>query len=475
MNRRVREREQAAADAPVKWLLGRGAAFSTASLARALATVVMLPLVTRVLAPDALGVVAIAAVVSSLLLSVGSLVLHSAANREYFGHDGGSADPRLGRALGVLAVVAVAAAGLVVHAAGDQWVRLLGDVGYDRALQLAVLTAVPMVLVVVTQNLLRAEDRALPFVVVALLSTVGGQILGLVLASAHDGDPVWYLTGVFSGYAVAGVGSAIVVKLRPGRVDRSQLKRALAIGLPTVPHSVGIFLLATGDRLVIERLEGVAEVGRYQVAYLVGSAGVVLVMAFNAAWAPLIFGADAEVRDRTLRDTTAAAQRLLSLVAAGLAVGAPLALAIAAPADYDTDNLVLVAALIAPAGLLYVRYQSAALALVASRRTGPLALATPLAAGFNLAANLVLVPVWGLEGAAIATTISYGVWALVIELAVPEPARGPSWWREILIVGAGLMAAVLMPMAGLWIVCRVIVLAAIGGRFAVELRHFVRS
>lgn len=474
MNRRVRERQEAAAEAPVKWLLGRGAAYSSASLARAVAMVAMLPLVTRVLAPEALGVVSIAAVVSSLLMAIGALGLHSAANREYFGHDGGSADPRLGRALGVAAVVAVAMVAAGVHLVGDQWAQLFGDIGYDRALELAVLTAVPMVLVVVTQNLLRAEDRAAPFVVTALLSTVGGQLLGLLLAADHGGDPVWYLAGVFGGYAVAGLMSAIVVRLRPGRLGREQLRRAFAIGLPTIPHSVGIFLLATGDRVVVERLEGVTEVGRYQVAYLVGSAGVVLVMAFNAAWAPLVFGADASIRDRTLRETAAAAQRLLSLVAAGIAIGAPLALAVAAPADYDTEALVPVVALIAPSGLFYVRYQAAALALVAARRTGPMALATPAVAGLNLGANLLLVPVWGLVGAAVATTISYGAWALMIERAAPRAATGAPWWREVLIVAAGLMVAIVVPMAGVWIVLRVAMLTVVGAWLLFEVRRFVR-
>ncbi len=447
-----------------------------ASLVRAAATVLVLPITTRVLSPGALGVTSIAAVVSMLIVAVGALGLHSAANREYFGHDGGASDPRLGRTLSVAALAAVTITAVAVHLAGPTWARLFDQLSYDRALQLAVVTAVPMVLVVVSQNLLRAEDRPIPFVAIALVSTIGGQLLGLALAGYHDGDPAWYLGGVLAGYAAGGIAGAVAVRLWPGRLHADELGRALRIGLPTVPHSVGIFLLATGDRLVVEHLLGVSAVGRYQVAYLVGSAGVVLVMAFNAAWAPLVFGADPKDRSRTLHETTAASARLLALVAGAIGVGAPLALLVAAPGEYDAAALVTTVAIIAPSGFFYARYQAAALTLVADRRTMPLAFATPLAAVVNLGANLLLIPHYGLEGAAIATTASYALWAFVVERAAARSIPGPMprWLPDLGLAGVGLILGVWLPTSGVWSVLRFVLLAAVVWRGIIEIRRMVR-
>ena len=52
-----------------------------------------------------------------------------------------------------------------------------------------------------------------------------------------------------------------------------------------------MFALSAGDRVVIERFEGIEQVGRYQVAYLIGSLGILLLNALNSAWSPIIYGA----------------------------------------------------------------------------------------------------------------------------------------------------------------------------------------
>ncbi len=444
-------------------------------MVRALGVLITLPLMTRVLDASAFGRVGIALMVASIITPIATLGLHSAANREHFADGESTGDAALGRALSWLAVLAATGVVVAVHLAGPWWAEIFASLDYGSVLQLGVFTAIPMVLVVVGLNVLRAVDKPAPFVAVSLISTLGGQAVGLALSAWRGGSASWYLSGVFAGYAVAGIGALLAGRMRPERASAADIRAGLRLGLPTVPHSVGIFLLQMGDRTIIERSSGLGEVGRYQVAYLVGSLGIVAVLAFNAAWAPLVFGARSEDRWVALAETTSFAHRLLGVASFGLALGAPVALAVAAPGAYDPESLAVIAAIVAPAGFVYVTYQSSALVVFQQRRTGVLAVVTPLAAMVNLGLNVALVPRFGLAGAAAATLVTYSLWAEVVRTIVNRRVEIP--WdngaeiRGAACAAAGLILGVALPTGGVWLLLRVLLAIA----SLVGLLHLIRA
>ena len=91
---------------------------------------------------------------------------------------------------------------------------------------------------------------------------------------------------------------------------RGDTRRALRMGLPTVPHQVAIFLASGILVLVAGWLFGSAEAGRLQLAVLIGSAPGVLTSSLNNAWAPIVYRTPehdrAEVLEHTGRDIAAA-------------------------------------------------------------------------------------------------------------------------------------------------------------------------
>ncbi len=461
-----------------RWLLTRGSQYSIASLVKTVAVVALMPLATRVLVPAEMGAASTALVVANLLVAFAALGLHSAAMRAYYGGAGDQADPDLARTLSWVAIAVAGVAALALHLAGPAWVGLFGELRYDGALQLAVAATVPMTLLVVGQNLLRAEDRAMPYVVAAVMSTVGGQLLGVTLAWAGSGTATEYLTGVVIGYLVGGTVSMVAANRRGRRLRRGELGAALRLGAPTIPHSIGILLLQMGDRIVIEGVEGLGSVGRYQVAYLVGSVGILAVQAFSAAWGPMIFGATDRERWPSLAATTATAYRLVALIVAGIGVAAPLALRVAAPGSYDTAALVPVVILVAPSALAYVLFQSSSTVLFHHRRTGMLGLTSAVAAVANVALCFALVPGWGLAGAAVATTVTYAAWAVAVRRLADQLDDVP--WvpgvavRAVLVAGLGLTAGALMPTEGTWMVLRVLLTGVVAIQSVRAIRRELR-
>lgn len=399
---------------PVGALLQRGSIYAIAIAIQASAGVLALPFLTRLLAPEELGVVSLALIVQVVLGTVAALGLPASVMRDFF-RGGGAAGARAIVAWTGLAAVGIAA---VAVATVTGWAEVIGAAGDEATLRIAAVSAVGLAILTSAQSLLRAQDRAALFVATMVLGTIGAQVLGLAATAVVDGGPEAYFAGLATGIFIGATLGAAAVGARPADLRRpSGVRSALAIGLPTIPHTLGVYVLSAGDRAVIARLEDLASVGQYQVAYMIGALALTVLGAANNAWTPIVFGAPEERRWRVLGETAAVLWKLLPFGVGVLAIASPIALAVAAPPSYDPTALAPVTAIVAFAAVPQLVYMGAFLPLYWVGRLTALTWITPLAAVANIGLNLALVPSLGLEGAAVATVLSYGAMAAL------------TWWR----------------------------------------------
>ena len=155
----------------------------------------------------------------------------------------------------------------------------------DAALLLAFVAAAGFSVVVNVQAYLRVLDRPLPFVLLSLGAALGGPALGLALLLGGDGTAAEYLAGLAAGYVLTAL-AGLALTVRRSRHVRGDTRRALRVGLPTIPHQVALYLAGGALVLVAGHLYGTAEAGRLQLAVLIGSAPGVLTASLNNAWAP---------------------------------------------------------------------------------------------------------------------------------------------------------------------------------------------
>ncbi len=369
------------------------------------AILVATPIVTRLLGPAEFGVVATAMVVSQLLLLGVGLGLPAIATREYYNESaGGLAHARSIVAVSCWIAVPVAA---TVFAAGAAWGEQAGFGEFGPALQLAVLSAVPGTAYLGAQGIFRALDQAGRFVLLVAIVAGGGHASGLGLVLLGGGATA-YIAGLAAGYMVGAVVGLTLAHVNLLSLPSwRQLVAAVGIALPAVMHAMALFVLVAGDRIIIDMVLGPDQTGRYQVAYGIGAMGITVVAAFNNAWAPLIYAGTEASRWLVLATTTRLAQRLAVPIAGGLAIAGPFALLVMAPDSYDPLSLAPVTAVVAAAIFPYVVYLSAAHIVFQRGMTRPLAIVTPLIAALNIVLNLVLIPAFGLMGAAIATVVAY--------------------------------------------------------------------
>ena len=307
-------------------------------------------------------------------------------------------------------------------------------------------------------------DRGLP----VALSKLTYGVLTLVLVVLWVRGPA-DVTKVPIAYAVADLVGAIMlatwlfaIGVRPGRFRIELARRAWRGSAPLLATVLLGLLIFNADFILLRVFRGRAEVGLYLAAHALIS---FLGQLGNVARLSLI-PTLSRVRDQPdiEAEVNASAFARVSLVALPVAVGGFLVGADLVRdlygAEYDRAGLPLQILIWTIAGLLWRSLIEAF--FIARDRQGLVLRATGFAAGLNLALNLVLIPLYGMPGAAAATLateivrlsitsryasqIGYGriAFARLRQPAVATAVMGlVLWWAPIadpwLRVGTGLV------------------------------------
>jgi O-antigen/teichoic acid export membrane protein len=354
-------------------------------------------------------------------------------------------NPRRARGLVAVAMVLAAAVTVIGLLTMSLWANAAGFSGETALVTATMLWVGPGAVVQVVLALLVAQDRFRVFTAISLITAIGGSAFGLVLIlTVKDNAFTYALGGVASAWVAMAISLCVAAPRLRGLFDWATTRRALALGVPVAVGNLAYFVLNAGDRFVVQSELGSSEVARYQVAYVIGSAVILLLTFTNQAWAPQF----AAVRDTVARRVLALHSRdmlyrLLAPLLLAVTLVSPIALPILAPASYHPDTLLPVVFVVALTAFPVVAAGATGRLLVVERRgviVGVIALA---GAAANVIANLLLVPVMGILGAAVATVISYALLAGLQILALTDRAewRGPRVGILLEVVPAMAIAA----------------------------------
>ncbi len=269
-------------------------------------------------------------------------------------------------------------------------------------------------------NLFRVEERSVAFVSASLaniLVTVGAT---LILVVALDKGPIGVIVGNFTGTLV--VYSVLVFYRREQlglEFDRKLLREMNRFGLPLVPTALFLWVTNFSDRIFLVKLADTSEVGLYSVGVRIASAMVSDAHGVQARMARV------RVLDRRRRRGPAHVRVRPDLPRRSSPPGSRPALAllspwivqwIAAPAFEESSRVVgpLAFSAVAFAGYIVV-----AIGVGRAKRTQFNWVVTGAAAAVNIALNLILIPPYGMMGAAIATIAAYAMMFV-----------GMVWWSQ---------------------------------------------
>ncbi|MEP6919034.1 MAG: polysaccharide biosynthesis C-terminal domain-containing protein [Acidobacteriota bacterium] len=307
---------------------------------------------------------------------------------------------------GTLLVVSVAAAPALSA-------RLLQSPGYTLALQLVLLNTFAIGFTFIPFHVLRMEKRAREFSALTVARSASTLVLRILLVM---GMGLGVMGVVIADIAVTAVMMVVMLRwflplVRPV-FSKPVLRQSLAFGLPRIPHGLALQVMAVGDRFVLSRFMTIADVGVYSMGVNIGLIAKIALGAFEYAWAPFYYA--------TAREPDA--PRVFSAVATyGIAVLALMTAGLSAIAA-DLLDVVTRGQYVAAAGVVtwtavgvffYGVYLLTSIGLNITSRTQYYPVSTAIGAVSNIGLNFLLIPRFGIIGAAWANAVAYGLQAAV--------------------------------------------------------------
>lgn len=265
---------------------------------------------------------------------------------------------------------------------------------------------------------------------------------------------------------------------RPGEVaSEVPVSHVISYGLRAMPHQLAHMLVRNGHRILIPLFLPISYLGYYVSAFTVFQTMVMLArLPSEMLFVSLSRMSQSEGEEEFL-STYRTTQRYIVLFGWPLVL---LAMGFARPvmglfgADFQQAapalRVLLVAALIHSVGELTENI------LMAKNRPQQASIAVTLGAAANFALNIVLIPLWGLTGAAVATCSGYAVMAAVV-LGMAARTSGVRWTSlleagrivKVALVGAPLVALLTLSSIGesiatraLWFLAAVAVVSGLG-------------
>lgn len=431
--------------------LGKHSAiYGLGGLVSRILAVLLLPLYTRFLSPSDYGKVETLIALTTVIGIVLRMGIHSAFFRFYF--DSPEPDARrlvlrtsfwftMGMAtIGLVAGLALSGAisSLLFGSADDSELVMAAFVGLWVGMNYEQVT-----------SLFRVEERSVAFVSASLANIFLTISATLLLVVALDKGPIGVIVGNFTGTLLV---YAVLIAYRREQLglqfDRSLLWRMNHFGVPLVPTALFLWVTNFSDRLFLVKLADTEEVGLYSVGVRIASAMVLLLTAFRLAWPAFAYSIE---DDREARRTYGYVLTYLVLVttwvATALALLSPWIIGwIAAPAFASSSRVV---GPLAFSTVAFAAYIVVAIGVGRAKRTQFNWVVTGAAAAVNVALNLLLIPPYGMMGAAVATIAAYTTmfagmvwWAQRI---YPVPYQ---WRRVITATSTGVVLVSVGKLAG---------------------------
>jgi O-antigen/teichoic acid export membrane protein len=376
---------------------------------------VSLPILTRTLTKSDYGLLSLTFATLGILVLLGRLGFGEATTRFYYerSRQGGKqlrefcASMLSGSFASGLAVALVTLAAL-------RWVSPAAETA--RCLRVACAVIVTRSVLGVIYQIYRGQERAVAF----SIAQIATRYVPLALAIA-----ILLVSGL-SAYAVivaTAVGEALVAVVcliefaargllgRPS-LSRWHLNAAFSYGAPLALGNSSTFFLDYGDRFLIERFLGLSAVAAYTVPYdLVSTLAAGVFGSIKLALLPLIFRLwESEGRAATSEFVSQVFTYSVALaIPAGVLFLAitPDLIVFLTSAKYG-DSAPLMAYLLPGVFMGEMNFMFAAALMIAGGTTA-LAVLSVASGVVNVILNVILLPRWGLMGAACATTLSYGL------------------------------------------------------------------
>lgn len=255
----------------------------------------------------------------------------------------------------------------------------------------------------------RMQNNRRLFLVMNTISPVLSYSISIPMLLAGHYVIALPLAGVLSGIIMEisfGIANRTWFNLK--LFDKTLLKSMLVIAIPLLPNFLIYWIFNSSDRVMITNMIGINAAGIYSVGSKLGHVSQLIYTAFAGGWQYFAFSTMKEKNQVRTNSIIFEYLGIISFVATGFICAWSYSIfRVLFTEEYISGYIIVPYLFLAP--LLQMLFQVAANQFLVVRKTWPNLFILSTGALLNIAINFCLIPVLGIEGAAIATLIGYTV------------------------------------------------------------------
>lgn len=212
------------------------------------------------------------------------------------------------------------------------------------------------------------------------------------------------------------------------------LKEGLKYGLPLIPHSIGGWVLSVSDRMFLERYGTLDEIGVYSLGYQFGLLLDYVLGGINKAYVPFFFKTASENKNAAAVFEEVIKYYSVFVLTIGLGVAMfskEITLIMVSNKSYYGAMGII--PLISVVSVLHGYYYMSVNGIFYCKNTKVLAVTTTISALVAILMNFLLIPRYGMYGAAFATMTAYVVLFLMTYHQAQKSYYIKWHWRQIAV------------------------------------------
>ena len=384
--------------------------YMVSNILNAIIPFLLLPILTRYLNPTEYGYVAMFELSA---IAFGALVgfnVHGAASVKFYEKNSSNHELKcfIGACMQIV-FFSMLLVGLVVYCFSDFFIKITGI--SEKWLFLSILCSAFTFIHFVRLGLWQVHRQPIHYGIFqvnkSILNLLLSLLLVIVFAEGASGriDAQLISFGLFAALAIYQLYKDKLIILFTWRPDL--IKEALAFGIPLIPHTIGAILLSFADRFFINAQLGLAQAGIYMAAFQISMGAILIFDAINKAYTPWLFENltknESQVKKVIVKKTYIFFLSIICLMTISAMIAPYLIPIILGQSFQSSSQLVGILILGQTFGGLYYFVTNY---IFYTKKTKFLAMSTFMSGMINILLLIIMLPQYGLVGAAYAFLIS---------------------------------------------------------------------
>ena len=370
----------------------------------------LIPILVRYLSPEEYGIITIVSVITTFVMISSTLGMNSSIEYEYhnLGPNSNEFREHLGTIFLFTCIVSVVIA-IVVFISRPIFEMAFPSFPFYPFIIGASLIGSSAAVILMLTSTYRIQGKPIRYVSVALMQFFLSVAAVLIFVVYFDLGA----EGKVIGDIIAGIILFIIALLLISResivgIKIQNLNSALSFSIPLLPHFYFAWVLMSADRLIIGKMLDLESAGIYSLGYQFGMVMFLTLNSIDSGWIP-VFYETANKNDELNRTFLARATEFyFACVSSGSILMALIAAAAFPFIAVEEFELAVTVIPIVILGFSFLGfYYMGVKHLLFKRKTGLISILTIISGLLNILLNLMLIPILGIEGAGVATAVSY--------------------------------------------------------------------